>query len=254
MIKQILFLSLVFVGFSTAATAYADDIIKPNFNGESEASIVLIDGLAKSETWGARTKNIYTFENSDNVSIFGKYLKTATQPAGSNSKVETARYWEAGARYEKSFIVDTLNGFLQHKAESDPYNGVYTQRDSTDLGAKYFFTKTEAFTFFTEVGVRYSTQIPDFIDSNGETSKSTTGARLYLEADNKWSASTSTKFSVEHVPDFKNSDFSYTNAEAALSVAMSNILSLKTAYLLNHREIGDKKDTSMWTTALVAKY
>ncbi|MFN3453695.1 MAG: DUF481 domain-containing protein [Pseudobdellovibrio sp.] len=241
----------VLIAFCTNM-AYAQDTTK--FTGESEASVVLIDGLSKSETWGAKTKNVYTFENNDNVSIFGKYLKTSTQAAAAATKTETALNWEVGARYEKSFINDVLNGFIQHKAESDPYNGIFTQRDSTDLGAKYFFIKTDDVTVFTEAGIRFSTQNPDYVDSDGETSKSTTAGRLYVEAQNKFNESTSGKLWVEYIPNFKSNDFSYTTAEASLSVAMSSVLSLKTAYQVYYREMGPKQTTTTWTTALVAKY
>lgn len=243
------FTALILALISSSALAVEGS----KFSGESEATVVIIDGISKSETWGAKTKNTYTFENSDNATVFGKYLRTSTQAAGAVAETETALNWEAGLRYEKVFT-SQLNGFIQHKAESDPYNGVFTQRDSTDLGAKYFFSKTDTTIFFTELGVRYSTQIPDYVDSDGETKKSTTAGRVYVEASEKFNESTSGKIWVEHVPDFQESDFNYTKAEVSLSVAMNSVLSLKTAYEIYHREVGPKKDTTTWTTALVARY
>ena len=240
---------------SLAATQVnAQDAATKSFDGESEASVVIIDGLSKSETYGGKTKNNYKLTDTDIMTIFGKYIKTSTQLTGAASKSETARNWEAGIRYEKVFVTDLLNGFLQHKAESDPYNGIFTQRDSTDLGAKYFITKDDTLIWFLEAGARYATQNPDFTDTDGARSKSTTAARLYTEASNKFNESTSGKLWVEYVPNFKSDDFSYSNAEASLTVAMSSILSLKTAYQVYHREIGLKKDTTTFTTALVAKY
>lgn len=230
--------------------AFAADAV--GFSGESEASVVIIDGLSKSETWGAKTKNTYTLENADKVSIFGKYLRTATQASGAATESETALNWEAGARYEKVFT-EHLNGFAQHKAEADPYNGIFTQRDSTDLGAKYFFTKSDITTLFTELGVRYSTQNPDFI-VDGEPKKSTTAGRVYVEGSHKFNEATAGKLWVEYVPNLDDADLNYTKAEASLSVAMNSTLSLKTAYEIYHREVGPKKDTSTWTTALVARY
>lgn len=225
---------------------------KQAFSGESEASVVIIDGLSKSETYGAKSKNTYTFENADNVSIFGKYLKTATQAKDASEKSETALNWEAGARYEKS-LIESVNAFFQHKAESDPYNGVFTQRDSTDLGAKYFFIKTDATSLFTELGARYSTQNPDF-KINNETKKSTTAGRVYVEGTHKFNESTAGKLWVEHVPNFADSRLNYSHGEASVSVAMSNALSLKTGYEVYYRNEGSKKTTTTWTTALVARY
>ncbi len=240
---------------SLAATQVsAQDAVTKSFDGESEASVVIIDGLSKSETYGGKTKNNYKLTDTDIMTIFGKYIKTSTQLTGAASKSETARNWEAGLRYEKVFVTDSLSGFLQHKAESDPYNGIYIQRDSTDLGAKYYLTKSDTLTSLLEAGVRYATQNPAFIDVDGKESKSTTAARLYSETSGKFNESTSGKFWVEYVPNFKSSDFSYSTAEASLTVAMSSLLSLKTAYNVYHREIGPKKDTTTFTTALVAKY
>lgn len=244
--KRMLFVCAVFTAFNSMANEQL------GFKGESEASVVMIDGLSKSETYGAKSKNTYTFESNDNVSIFGKYLRTATQAAGAAAETETALNWEAGARYEKSFT-ENLNGFIQHKAESDPYNGIFTQRDSTDLGAKYFFMKSDATTIFTELGVRYSSQIPDYV-VDGELKKSTTAGRAYVEGSHKFNEATAGKLWVEHVPNFDDSDLNYTKAEASLSVAMNSTLSLKTAYEIYHREVGPKKDTTTWTTALVARY
>ena len=237
-----------------ATQANAQDAAVKSFDGESEASVVIIDGLSKSETYGGKTKNNYKLTDTDVVTVFGKYIKTSTQLTGAASKSETARNWEAGLRYEKIFTADQFSGFLQHKAESDPYNGIFIQRDSTDLGGKYFITKADTLVWFAEAGVRYATQNPAFIDVDGKQSKSTTAARLYSETSGKFNESTSAKFWVEYVPNFKSSDFSYYTTEASLTVAMSSILSLKTAYNVYHRETGTKKDTTTFTTALVAKY
>lgn len=241
------------ISFAATQVSAQDAAVK-SFDGESEASVVIIDGLSKSETYGGKTKNNYKLTDTDIMTVFGKYIKTSTQLTGAASKSETARNWEAGLRYEKVFTADVLSGFLQHKAESDPYNGIFTQRDSTDLGAKYFLTKSDTFTSLLEAGFRYATQNPAFIDVDGKESKSTTAARLYSETSGKFNDSTSGKFWVEYVPNFKSSDFSYYTAEASLTVAMSSLLSLKTAYNVYHRETGTKKDTTTFTTALVAKY
>lgn len=245
--KAVLFIAYV-AFFNPAATAN-----QAGFSGESEASVVIINGLSQSETTGAKTKNIYTFENADNLSIFGKYLKASTKAADATVETETARNWEAGLRYEKSFT-DFFNGFAQHKAESDPYNGIFLQRDSSDLGGKYFFSKTDTTLLFTEVGVRYSSQNPEFVDAKGNKKETTTAGRLYVEASHKFNESTSAKLWVEYIPDFQEKDFSYSTASASLSVAMNSILSLKTAFEIYHRELGPKKDTTTWTTALVARY
>ena len=98
---------------SLAATQVnAQDAATKSFDGESEASVVIIDGLSKSETYGGKTKNNYKLTDTDIMTIFGKYIKTSTQLTGAASKSETARNWEAGLRYEKVFTADVLMDIL----------------------------------------------------------------------------------------------------------------------------------------------
>jgi putative salt-induced outer membrane protein len=239
---KVLFIMLM---LSFSAHAQEAPATEKKFKGESEASTVVVSGNTNSETYGAKTKNTYSFSELDAVSIFGKLLKTKT--AG----VETASAWEFGARYERTFTKDILSGFLQHKAEHDPYNGVFIQRDSTDLGLKYILTKSDDFNWLAEAGLRSSKVY------TGATNETLSFARLYTEMVYKISATSSTKFWAELLPNFKRPDEYQYNAELSLSVTISTMFSLKTAILLNHNHAilePQKKDTTTWTTALVASY
>ena len=241
-------LLLVSIGLCMALSANAQD---NTFKGESEASAIVISGNSDSETYGAKTTNTWNLTDLDLATIFGKYIRTKS--AGS----ETAKAWEAGARYERVFTKDVLNGFLQHKAEHDPYNGIFVQRDSTDIGVKYFFTKNDTLTWFGEFGYRYTSTYSGLAAAPDATKYNADGLRIYTEAAYKFNATTSGKFWVEHLQNLKDSDKSLTNAEASVSVVMTDILSFKTSMLLNHNEgtaSPGKKDTTTWTTALVAKY
>lgn len=218
------------------------------FVGETEATAIIIDGNTKSESYGAKTKNTWAISDTDLLIAFGKYIRTTANSA------ESAKAWEAGLRYERIFIKDVLNGYLQHKAESDTYNGVFDQRDSTDIGVKYIITTSDTFNWFVEAGYRYST----VLGAPGKPAKEGINyARIYTEANYKFSETGSTKLWVEHLPNLTHSSEALTNAELSLSVVMTSILSLKTAYLWNHNEGAVsplKKDSSTWTTAIVAKY
>lgn len=167
---------------------------------------------------------------TDLATIFGKYVRTKS--AGN----ETAKAWEAGARYERVFMKDLLNGFLQHKAEHDPYNGVFVQRDSTDLGVKYFFKKSDEFTWFAEFGYRYTSIYSGLAQAPDTEKYNSDGIRAYTEAAYKYNASTSGKLWVEQSQNLKDSDKSLTIAEASMSVVMTDMLSFKTSLLLNHNE------------------
>lgn len=231
------------------------DASKP-FVGESEATAIIINGNADSESYGAKTKNTWAVSDADLLIAFGKYIRTKGDVSvnGVMQNTETAKAWEAGLRYEHIFLKDILSGFVQHKAEHDPYNGVFTQRDSEDIGVKYVIMTNDTFNWFVEVGYRYST----VLGAPGKPEKEGINyARLYTEANYKFSETGSTKLWVEHLPNMTHSSEALTNAEFSASVLMTSIFSLKTAYLWNHNEGALsplKKDSSTWTTALVAKY
>ncbi len=241
-------LLLVILGLSAAFVAQAED---KKFKGESEASAIVISGNSDSESYGAKTTNTWNLTESDLATVFGKYVRTKS--AGT----ETAKAWESGLRYERVFMKDLLNGFLQQKAEHDPYNGVFVQRDSTDIGAKYFFKKSDDLTWFGEFGYRYTSTYSGLDPVPMTDRYNANGLRVYTEVAAKFNATTSGKFWVEYLANLKDSDKSLTNAEASISVVMTSVLSFKTAMLLNHNEgtaAPGKKDTTTWTTALVANY
>lgn len=248
-------LAVIAITIAFAQAAFTQDkpadATKP-FVGESEATAIVISGNANSESYGAKTKNTWAVSDADLVIAFGKYIRTKADINGVST--ETAKAWEAGLRYEHIFIKDELSGFIQHKAEHDPYNGVFTQRDSEDIGVKYVIMTNDTFNWFVEAGYRYSSvlQAPKKPEKEGINY-----ARIYTEANYKFSETGSTKLWVEHLPNMTHSSEALTNAELSVSMTMTNIFSLKTAYLWNHNEGVQaplKKDSSTWTTALVAKY
>ncbi len=225
-------------------TARAED---KTFTGETEASAVLISGNANNETYSAKTKNTYAISQSDLATIFGKYIR------GVSAGTENTKAWEAGLRYERVFTKDLFSGFLQQKVEHDPYNGIFIQRDSSDVGVKYTIEKTDYLNWFAEFGYRYQRTYAA-METGYENADF---LRIYTEGEYKLSPTATAKLWLEHLPNLKRPKESQSNGEASLSVAISNIFSLKTAYLVNHNEAilsPGKKDTTTWTTALVAKY
>ncbi|AGH94412.1 DUF481 domain-containing protein [Pseudobdellovibrio exovorus] len=215
------------------------------WKGETEASSVVVSGNTSTETYGAKTANVYTLSETDLARIFGKYMRSTSGGTEQNNS------WEAGLRYEKIFTKDLFSGFVQHKAEHDPYNGIFIQRDSSDVGVKYIFTKSENFDWFGELGYRYT----KLYDATGESYINY--ARIYTQSDFKVTATTQAKLWFEYLPNLKTSNADLYNAEASISVMISEMFSLKTAYLVNYNESTLsplKKMSSTWTTALVAKY
>lgn len=232
------------------------------FKGESEASSVFVSGNLNSSLIGAKTKNTWNLTDMDAAIVFGSYIDGKAEALDSTGQIIDAltKYWNAGLRYERVITKDQFTVFVQHMAEHDPYNGVYVQKNSTDLGVKYTILKDDQLNWFVELGYRYTGfyQGQHTVDNVVKVEDYNTNyIRGYTEVSNKFNESVSGKLWFEYLQDTKESDQSLWNAEASLSVALNKTFSLKSAYLNRHNEgipAPDKKDTGTWTTALVASY
>ena len=235
----LVFFSVVFL----AASVFAEE--KSPWSHESEASIVKVGGNTTSDSYSVKQKTSHKFD-MNLLSLSARYLQTKS------GSVETARQWDGSLRYERE-LSDKWAIFAQHGAEADSYAG-YTQRDNTDLGGKYYFIKSEPGTFFSEAGGRYQKLL---FSANGDTTYSTMG-RLYLEYTKKINNSVFGKLWAEYLPNFKDSDAYLVNYEPSLNVMMSQIFSLKVAYLVRYHNkittVTEKKEDTTLTTALVAKF
>ena len=213
------------------------------FKSESEASSVVVSGNTNSEAYSLRSKNSYTLE-SNVFGAFGRYLQSRA------NGVENARSCEAGATYER-ILSAHISGVIGHKAESDTYAG-YIQRDSSDLGGKYYFIKEDANLWFAEAGYRYTKTL----DNNNNTSHANFG-RLYSEYSQNLSESLSYKVWAEYLPNFTENEAYLANAEPSLTVLLNSVFSLKLAYLVKYQNkpanSGKRVDT-VSTTSIVAKF
>lgn len=215
----------------------------PPLTGEAEAGAIVVSGNNDSESYNAKFKTTYSVDKNNYIG-FGRYLKT------DSLGVESARNWEAGVRYERE-LSDYFSLFVGQKAESDVFNG-YVQRDSTDAGVKYFLTKTDSITWTTEAGYRYQVTNP----TTGEVSKDSLG-RIYTEYNQKIRSDLSFKYWAEYLPNMDDADAYLANTEASLNVMLSQVFSLKLAYLLQYQNVvpaGTKYSTTTTTMNLVAKF
>lgn len=210
---------------------------------ESEAAIVTTSGNTETESYAGKQKTSYNFD-ANVLTLAGSYLQTKT--AGT----ETAKSWDASLRYERN-LTDQWSAFAQVGAEANPYSG-YTQRDNADVGGKYYFIKKEKNEFFAELGARSSRTMT----TTGTTSTENFG-RAYVEYTQPITESVDGKFWVEYLANFTNQDGYRINAEPSIYVAMSEIFSLKMAYLSktdNSRIAPAKKTDTQTTISLVAKF
>lgn len=210
---------------------------------ESEVAVVNTGGNTESESYSARQKTTYTQELNVYTAA-GRYLQTKTKG------VESAKSWDAGVRYERT-LSDLWSIFMGYGAEADPYAG-FIQRDSADVGGKYYIRKSEPINFFTELGYRLTkTQL-----AAGPTETDNFG-RLYLEYAQALNPAVSFKLWVEYLPNFSRQEAYLANAEPSLNVMLNSIFSLKTAYLVKYKNevpAGSKNTDTTFTTSLVARF
>ena len=231
-------LVFLFVGSTSSAEGTSP------WSHESEVNIVLTSGNSQTETYGGKQTTSYKFD-LNTLAAKAKYVQTR------DSGTEKAKSWEASLRYEREFT-SSVSGFISQLAESDLFAG-FIQRNSTDLGAKYFIVKNESDELFSEFGYRYS-----FEDKNDPASDVLRQIlRLAGQWTRKWSAGVSSQLIAEYLHNTKEAEDYLANGEASLSTSLSDIFSFKTGYSLKYQNkpLGGRKLTdTVFTTALVAKF
>lgn len=238
---KILFLALAALTFQNA---FAIEAIESKITNESEAGVAVASGNTSSKNYNVKQANAYKFD--------GNVLKFDARFLNSFSNgVESARYLFGALRYERDLSTD-FSLFLSQGFESDKFAGYYL-RHLTDVGAKYNITKTETLTWLVEAGYRYTNE--KFNNGKHDYKNS---LRAYSEVEKKWNPSVSTKYFVEYIPNLKSGKDYQVNTELSLSAALTDIFSIKTAYLLryDHQPAPGTKTTTdkLLTTALVAKF
>lgn len=231
-------LSLILLSFGFCSGAFAED-----WTGEAEAGAVMVTGNTKSESYALKTNTSYKQELNI-YRLSGRYLNTTA------NDVEISRHWEAGVRYERT-LSDRFSLYIGQKYEGDIFNG-YRQRDSSDLGAKYFIIKEGDQSWFTELGYRYQKTQPTTCCTNYDNL-----LRVYTEVNKKIEENLSVRFWVEHLPNFTQPDAYLTNSEASLNIMLNKVFSTKLAYLLQYQNTppsNGKYTTTTTTMNLVAKY
>lgn len=212
--------------------------------GEAEAGAIVVSGNSESENYNGKAKLVYTQEKNI-YTAFGRYLQATA------NGVESSLQWEAGARYERE-LTDYISGYLGYKGESDIYNG-YVQRDSADIGGKYYFIKSDMQNWIAELGYRYSKTNPT---AGGDVSNDSFG-RLFTEYNQSLDKTLSFKLWAEFLPNITDHDAYLANTEASLSVMLNSVFSMKFAYLLQYQNVpptDGKYTTSTTTMNLVAKF
>lgn len=215
---------------------------KQGFQGESELGSTVTTGNTSTNNVAAKTENKYRL-GADLWTLNGRYLRSTDQ------NVETALSWDAGLRYDK-VITERFTAFLGYKVEADPYSG-FAQRDSIDIGSKYYFIKEDSFYWLGEGGYRYSKTHVLGADTHDSF------LRFYTETQKTFDKNSYGKLWVEYLPNLTNSKAYLVNAEASISAVLTELFSLKMSYLAKYQNepaAGFKRTDTIFLTTLVAKY
>lgn len=228
--------------FSVPALAATSET-PSGLKNESEAGIVLTSGNTETATVSLKQSSAYL--SGLNTYKFGaSYLRT------SNRGNEQALIWGLGLRYERA-LSDDWSLYLGQLAEGNKYQNIL-QRYATDVGGKYVFRNLEEFKWIGELGYRFARE-----NYTGAPSQNIHFARFYSEAQYLLSPSVVAKLWAELLPNLKEMDAFQFNTEASLSATLSDLFSLKTAYLLrlnNEPPANAAKTDKVFTTSLVAKF
>jgi putative salt-induced outer membrane protein len=215
------------------------------WKNESEVSVIQISGNSESESYSAKQKTSYTWEKNI-FTASGRYIQTE---AGGT---ESARNWEALAAYERT-ITEMFAATATHGSKSDKFGG-YVQRDSTDLGLKYYIFKNDVRTYF--FGASYG-MTKNIKDTTPNIDKHTTNGKLNFELTEQLNESVKFGFKMNYNTNLNDQDIYSLDYEPALFVSMSKVLSLKVSQLTQYQNKvapGLKKEDRTLTTAIVANF
>lgn len=230
---------IVLLAMLVSLTAFAQ------LKNESELSIIQSGGNAEAQTTNAKTQNTIQWEK--NSIVFGGHYTY-----GENKDNVSVRNWDVNSRYEKE-VSPKLSLLIGEIVEGNKFTSIKARYNS-DLGAKYFYIKSDKILFFTELAYRYTIEDRYAPFENTYDNK----ARFYNEWDHKYSETMQYKFWLEVVPNFSESEDYLVNGEASITSILNSTFSLKVSYkgMYDNQPAfkGFKNYDFLTTTALVAKF
>lgn len=238
--------ALIFILMITPLFSLFAETSEFEFSHESQLSAVHTGGNSDLETYNANMKNTAR-KGKNKYRVLGHYTY------GKSQEVLSARNWSALARYDR-FTSETLSIFLSEEVEGDKFQGL-EYRYNTDLGVSYTFYETDKSSLLGEVGYRYT------YEKSTDPTIGTEGfhkGRVYAEHETELREGISTRFWVEYIPNFSESEDFIIRFEPSLRVALNKIFSLSVAYRGNYDNDpsapGLKKYDYTYTTSLIAQF
>lgn len=211
------------------------------WRNEFQLGIIKFTGNLETENYTARQTS--TFVTGKNQFKFNGLLY--------NSRFrnrEAANRWNVGVRYENKYSSkrSVWSGYL---LESNKYAG-YRQRHSLDAGFVFTLINNTEKTLLFEGGYRY-------VDENRVDNQENWGnyGRVFIENVYKFNLKNSVRLWLEYIPNLEIKDDYLINYEASLTSAVTEVFSLRIAYLINidGTPVANKepRDTSLTTSLLI---
>jgi putative salt-induced outer membrane protein len=230
-----LFLSALFL----SVNVWAD------YKNESEFALVKTGGNSEVQTTNTKTTNTYTW-GLNQLKSGGHYIY------GETSNGVSARNWDFNNKYERELSQKFSYAFGEI-IEGNSFIGLKARYNS-DIGAKYYYIRSDAKNFFSELGYRYAIEDRYSPERNTFDNK----GRFYNEINQKLSETVQYKLWLEYVPNFTQPKDYLVNGEASLTSILSSIFSLKVSYLGTYdnrpAQKGFKNYDFTSTTSIVAKF
>jgi putative salt-induced outer membrane protein YdiY len=230
------------------------------WSNESELSIVQTGGNTSLETYNLKTQS--SLKRDKRIySAGGHYTLGAGEVEDKNDstkkvKEETARNWDAHAKYEQ-VLSHKINGLFAIMFEGDEFSG-YKQRENYDLGLKYKIDQGEQFSSFFELGFRFTTERTLNRDTDNEDVFNDNKGRLYYELKKDSKTGLSYKFGTEYIKNFTRSEDYLVNFEPSIAFTLTDTFSVKMAYkgMYDNEPAIEGNEYMDWqyTTALLAKF
>ncbi len=231
---------------SVAQDANPTSNYSSNFKNSTEAGVILKAGNSSTRNYNVKQNNSVDY-GDNRYKLFGQFLRTESFGA------ETAKWWNAGLRYERHFSPSSLGLYGGASVESSKFAG-YDYRYNADVGLAFTVLKNDDFWWVAEIGYRYT--IEDFI-AGGPNLKSHYG-RAFMEIFKDWTPTLSAGLSAEYLPNFSHKDYWQFNTEASINMFLNEVFSVKLGYLAKYSHTPVVPATNKWdtffTTALVAKF
>lgn len=230
------------------------------WKNESALTIIKTGGNTELETYSAKTES--TLKKEKRSYSFGGHYTLGTKGVDNNDdgefdgKEDTARNWDAHARYTQDLTVKTA-AFIGIIFQGDEFAG-YEQRENYEIGGKYKFVESEELNSFATLAYRYTIEKLGEDDPNGEDTLRDNKGVAYYEINKEIREGFSYKFWIEYVYNFTRTPDYLINFEPSIAFAINDTFSLQLAYkgMYDNAPATDdlEKMDFQYTTALLANF